>query len=222
VILRLLLRLALVGLSLSAFFTFSIVAVSRTLGGGAVLQYGLAAPDDRVMYIGVDVARNLSLMRNQPLPAHLFSATDTAADGRQVFSAPSIGNIDLYLAQTDGTRRQLTRFTDFPAIGGERADRRANVNPSWSPDNTWIAFVSATISGRNDLYIVRPDGSGLRYLGNRIRLSEPHVPRWVTFHGEPPLGWLLGCFMSLIVFIINGWSLKGYNGSSLCYTAWID
>jgi Tol biopolymer transport system component len=37
---------------------------------------------------------------------------------------------------------------------------------SWSPDGAWIAFTS-TRGGNSDIYIVRPDGSGLRRITSR-------------------------------------------------------
>jgi hypothetical protein len=207
---RLWLHLARGGLSLLAFCVFGTVAVSRTLGGGAVIQYGLAAPDDRVIYIALDVTRSLRLTRNEPLPARLFFATDTAADGRQAVSVQSIGNIDLYLTENDGTQRQITHFTDFPPIGGERDSRSANLYPSWSPDNAWIAFISSTVNGRLDLYAVRPDGSGLHHLGDRIRVASPYAPRWVTFDADVRAAWLIISGADLL-FLIR--LLKGYNRS---------
>jgi Tol biopolymer transport system component len=38
--------------------------------------------------------------------------------------------------------------------------------PEWSPDGSLIAFIAGpqTSSGRTDIYVVRPDGSGLRRL----------------------------------------------------------
>ena len=62
----------------------------------------------------------------------------------------------LYVVDVDG--RHLRRITDFDLKAGD-AD--------WSPDGRWISF--ETIADRvendtGDVYIMRPDGSGLRNL----------------------------------------------------------
>ena len=186
------------------------IALSRMFGGGAVIQYGLAAPDDRVIYMGVDLTRNIRLTKNEPLPAILFSAADTAPDGRQVITAQTEGNVDLFLVKADGIRTRLTHFIDFPIHSDERAARRANLYPSWSPDNQWIAFISSTPNGKLDLYTVHPDGSALHHLGDRIRAAAPYTPHWVTFDAELPPLWLIMSAESSL-FLIG--LLKGYNRS---------
>jgi len=51
-----------------------------------------------------------------------------------------------------------------------------DANPSWSPNAQWIAFVSARDGGTN-VYVARPDGSGLRQLtdakGRDLAFSRP-------------------------------------------------
>ncbi|MEO8607623.1 MAG: hypothetical protein ABI690_07065 [Chloroflexota bacterium] len=189
---------------------YSTIALAHIFGGGAIIQYGLAAPDDRVIYVGSDVSHSLRLTRNDLLPARLFSTTNTAPDGRQVMTVQSGGNFDLFLTELDGTQRQLTHFTDFLVTGGERASRRANQYPSWSPDGTWIAYISSNVSGRLDLYAVHPDGSAMHHLGDRIRVGAPYTPRWVTFDSELPTLWLL-VSVANITFLI--WLFRGYGGS---------
>ncbi len=45
--------------------------------------------------------------------------------------------------------------------------------PVWSPDGTWIAFIN-TLGVGNQLYIIRPDGSGLRQLTfDRGQYAQP-------------------------------------------------
>jgi hypothetical protein len=202
-------RFALQGLALLSAVLLGIIALSRMLGGAAI-QYGLAAPDDRVIYISVDVNHNLRLTLNEPLPARLFSLTDTAPDGRQVIPDQNGGHADLFLVEVGGARRQLTDLADFIINSDERASRRANLYPSWSPDSLWITFISSTVSGRLDLYVVHPDASALHHLGDRIRVSVPYAPRWVTFDTELPVLWLVVSAADLLFLI---WLLKGYNRS---------
>jgi Tol biopolymer transport system component len=51
---------------------------------------------------------------------------------------------------------------------------RGDVNPDSSPDGTWVAF--STWGEKEDLFIVRPDGSDLRQLTDDI--FKDRFPRW--------------------------------------------
>lgn len=62
-------------------------------------------------------------------------------------SAP---NFELFIKDL-GTGRE-TNLTSHPAYDG---------NPHWSPTGDWIVFISAR-DGAPDVYVVRPDGTGLR------------------------------------------------------------
>jgi Tol biopolymer transport system component len=58
--------------------------------------------------------------------------------------------LDIWINRSDGTsERQLTNDAAY--------DR----NPTFSPDGQWIAFMSNR-SGKNQTWLIRPDGSGLR------------------------------------------------------------
>jgi Tol biopolymer transport system component len=89
-------------------------------------------------------------------------------DGKQIVFAAHVldasndytekGAIDLISA--DGEHRR-------PLTSGLRGDAK---NPTWSPDGRWIAFIDAVDTddgnddSRADLYVVRPDGTGLHRL----------------------------------------------------------
>jgi Tol biopolymer transport system component len=70
-------------------------------------------------------------------------------------------NPGVYVANRDGSamRRVTPRRME------------AAIEPAWSPDAAWIAFV-----GRGDLYVIRPDGTGLRRL-TRTKADE-FSPAW--------------------------------------------
>ncbi|MGH3030584.1 MAG: hypothetical protein ACRDNE_07435, partial [Gaiellaceae bacterium] len=48
---------------------------------------------------------------------------------------------------------------------------RDDGSPDFSPDGNWIVSESSAGAGRTALYLVRPNGSGLRHLG--IAGSDP-------------------------------------------------
>ena len=90
----------------------------------------------------------------------------------------------------DVKSRRLRNLTGLPAIQGDTTKPDGFFHPSWSPDGKWLTFSSdrntewrghGNGSGWEhvqelSVYIVRPDGSGLR------RLSQPGIcsgaPKW--------------------------------------------
>ena len=111
-----------------------------------------------------------------------------APDGRRI--AWTCGD-DVCVMNADGRRkRRVTSPGDDPAwapdgrrlvfvdgalytvrIGGARAKLTAATTgdgaPDWSPDGRWIAFERETGDKSTDLFLIRPDGSGLRRLTAR-------------------------------------------------------
>lgn len=89
---------------------------------------------------------------------------DWSPSGRNLVfvSESSAGIGELYIVAADGTG--LRKLTSDPA---------RYENPAWSPGGDWIAFEK----GKNDdwgLYLVRPDGSGLR----RVEGENLFHPSW--------------------------------------------
>lgn len=78
-------------------------------------------------------------------------------DGQRIaFTSLQDGNLEIYVMNADGSNP--TRLTHSP---------RVDWLPKWSPNGEYIAFLSSPNledGARNDIYIVRPDGTGLRQL----------------------------------------------------------
>jgi TolB protein len=71
-------------------------------------------------------------------------------DGRWLAYYSRGSQFNISISRSDGTgERQLTNAASY--------DR----NPTFSPDGQWIAFMSNR-SGKNQIWLIRPDGSGLR------------------------------------------------------------
>ena len=57
-------------------------------------------------------------------------------------------------------------------------------DPIWSPDGRWIAFARSPSRGASDVWLVRPNGTGLRRL-----TTTPIPPQGVAHTGSTPLAW---------------------------------
>jgi TolB protein len=83
-------------------------------------------------------------------------------DGRQiVFSSNRTGDGEIWIMRADGSAER--RLAGLP--------RRDDWAPAFSPDGTQIAFYSLDAAGRSLLYVVRPNGTGLRSL--KIAGTDP-------------------------------------------------
>jgi hypothetical protein len=107
-----------------------------------------------------------------PLPsAHQDLYPSPSPDGRYVAFTT-----DRELSTNNGFRLQIldlvTRTILSPHVDG--------VGPRWSPTGEWIA-----LGNQDALYLVRPDGSGLR------RVSEPEQSYWPWASWSPDGQWLV-------------------------------
>ena len=95
---------------------------------------------------------------------------DGAPGGRRIaFASDRDGNDEIYvMTVSDGTATDgsgLTRLTNDPGD---------DVHPAWSPDGECIAFLSHR-EGAYGIYLVKPDGGGLRKLADSASLSRGPV-----------------------------------------------
>ena len=98
-------------------------------------------------------------------------------DGRRiVFSSDRGGHLDLYLMDPDGSHP--VRLTTTAAGGYYQA--------SFSPDGRWIAFQGRPDNHetRDRLYVIAPDGSGLRQLTDSTYGAEG--PQWSATGAPSP------------------------------------
>ena len=118
------------------------------------------------------------------------------------------GNLDIHAVGTDGSN--ATRLTSSPLD---------EMDPEWSPDGQWIAFVSLKYSGGvpagvGDLYVMRADGSGLRQLTNDGNVER--FPTWSangkriaytksSSHGQDSAIWIMKADGSEPVRLVEGW-----------------
>lgn len=95
---------------------------------------------------------------------------DVRADGTTIFASDRSGTNQIWTRRPDG---RYVRLTDMNAS--------YVYAPRWSPNGQQIVFL-AVVDGRTDIYMIRPDGSGL------VRVTKDGTPKgralWSSDNGQ--------------------------------------
>ena len=89
-------------------------------------------------------------------------------DGKRIAFATQGNGAELFVIDADGSN--LRRV-------GRSLGRGELREPAWSPDGEWIAF-AATNRKSYDIYVIRPDGTGLRRV-TRTNDANEDSPAWL-------------------------------------------
>jgi len=133
-------------------------------------------------------------------------------DGRKIAFVRTASEPGLWVMNADGSGQ--TKLANVP--GGDE------LAPSWSPDGKRIVFVSMTpcepyFCSDLDLWLVRPDGSRLRKVGQNVR--QPWRPLWSPDGTRLLFGQILNPYGEIdalvVVRVADGavWTLGGGNGA---------
>ena len=142
------------------------------------------APDGKSLYFSSDRGGSMNIWR-----APLDESTGAVTGPLQALTTPSAWSGEIAIAQTAGriayaasnTEVNIHRIAIDPAtLQAQGSDVPVTtgstqfVEPSISPDGSTIVMRSS--SGQEDLYIVKPDGSGLRKITDDT--AKDRAPRW--------------------------------------------
>lgn len=143
------------------------LAFSRTSGDGKKNTLR-----NELDVIGVD-GKGASTLHVNPAPYGARAEPSWSPDSKRIAF-----NLDEFRLATvsvaGGARVPLTN----PPRGAVDSD------PIWSPDGRWIAFARSPSRGTSDVWLVRPNGTGLRRL-----TTTPMSPQGLAHIGSTPLAW---------------------------------
>jgi Tol biopolymer transport system component len=124
-----------------------------------------------VWRLPIDEASGRTLGEPEPVTSSSLSVglLSLARDGRRIAYATDEGKANLERRRLDPATFEVAAEVS-PVTQGSRTVRTAAA----SPDGAWIAF--DTSFPQEDLFVVRPDGSGLRQLTDDA--AKDRLPRW--------------------------------------------
>ncbi len=135
---------------------------------GRRLLYAAAVQTTNIMRANLDIAGTGVEMPLVPITEGSVpvGAPNVSHDGQFIAFQTVVTPQDIYVTRADGTgHRQLTND-----IAKDRV-------PRWSPDDIRIAFFSDR-GGTNEIWTIRPDGSGLRQLTHVNGVPSVMYPTW--------------------------------------------
>ncbi len=120
-----------------------------------------------IYMLNLETGKETRLTNNNVLDGH----PDWSPDGKKiVFARYNGNNPDIFIINIEtGEETQLTN-TDYDEN-----------DPEWSPDGKYIAFKSTRHTkkpGRDEIYVMNSDGTGVRRLTSTIGWESDHDPSW--------------------------------------------
>lgn len=161
----------------------------RRLPGTSDVDYDpVWAPDGASIVFTSDREGSADLFRVRPDGTNVERLTDSPAYDDQAAFSPDGRQLVFVSTRDGGTSNIYTLDLATGKTTTVTSDTSGNYRPSWSPDGRWIAFASsrghklAFARGRwehlqyADIYLIRPNGSGLKRIGERGQFCGS--PKW--------------------------------------------
>jgi serine/threonine protein kinase/Tol biopolymer transport system component len=153
---------------------------------GALSWNPFWSPDGRYLYFSSARAGSMNLWRvaiDEGSGQPIGKPEPMTAPGPFVAHAAISGDGKRLVYASIMLSRNIQRLTIDPATGVPKGEptwvttgSRQWASPDPSPDGQWVAFYSH-VQPEGDIYVVRPDGTGLRQLTTEAAIAD-RVPRW--------------------------------------------
>jgi Tol biopolymer transport system component/tRNA A-37 threonylcarbamoyl transferase component Bud32 len=152
--------------------------------------------------VAIDEQSGKPLAEPEPIttPAPFLAHPSISADGRHVAYTAVSETQNIQRLSLDAATLTVKGEPSWVTSGS-----RMWANPDPTPDGEWVVFYSRD-QPEGDLYVCRPDGTGLRQLTSDVAIDR--VPRW-----SPDGKWV--AFFSERAGQLQIWRIRGADGSGL-------